>query len=38
MQGIRNAGEYELTDLRLYTGSGEVIDLSFSSIKKTFFL
>ena len=30
MQGIRNAGEYELTDLRLYTGSGEVIDLSFS--------
>ena len=25
--GIRYAGEYDLTDLRLYTGSGEVINL-----------
>ena len=30
MKGIQHAGEYDLTDLRLYTGSGEVINLSLS--------
>ena len=27
MQGIRNAGDYELKNLKLFTGSGEVINL-----------
>ena len=28
MKGIQHAGEYDLTDLKLYTGSGEVLNLS----------
>jgi hypothetical protein len=27
MSGIRSAGEYQLTDLKLFTGSGEVVNL-----------
>ena len=26
MSGIRSAGEYQLTDLKLFTGSGEVVN------------
>ena len=28
MKGIQHAGEYDLTDLKLFTGSGEIINLS----------
>ena len=28
MQGIRNAGEYILTELKLFTSTGEVINLN----------
>ena len=28
MKGIQHAGEYDLTDLKLYTGSGEILNLS----------
>ena len=30
MEGIRSAGEYNLTDLKLFTGSGEVINLDLN--------
>ena len=30
MQGIQHAGEYELTDLKLFTGSGEVLNLDIN--------
>jgi len=30
MQGIQHAGEYDLSDLKLFTGSGEVLNLDIN--------